>query len=134
MKIDEALRAYLLTKAPLTALIGTRILSNDIADGVELPCVVYQKISDAKEQTYSGLSGFEHPVFQYTAYATTKAPAEAIAEQLLLAFKDCHGSVGGMTVQYTEIMNEFSSHGYMPDGKKAYACGPEVKVYYERSN
>lgn len=133
MEIDEALRAHLLTKTALTALIGQRIVP-DIIDGVALPCVAYIKVSDPKEHTYGGISKLEGPVFQFGAYAETKSGAKAIAKQIKAALSDYSGTLSGLVVQYIKLLNEMSSAEQSGENtKKLYVEDLEFEINYERS-
>lgn len=107
MEIEEALRTYLLTKTGLTALIGTRILTDEFLG--TLPAIVFLKISDVKDHTLTGQSTLENPMIQFTAYASTKAGARAIANQIKTAFCDYRGTLSGIFIQKIELQNEISS-------------------------
>ena len=109
MTIEEAIRTYLLTQTGLTALVSTRIVVDEVTDGVTLPAVSYQKISDVKSHFLTGQSTLENPIFQYTAYATTKAVAKSVATQLKLALCDYQGTLSGLQIQKIELQNEFSN-------------------------
>lgn len=109
MNIDAALRAYLLTKADLTALIGTKIYPDEAPQGTALPYVTYIDVSDIKQHTHDGQLPDEQPIKQYTVYAATKSQSKVIAELIKAALKDQSGVFSGVTVQYITLLNEFSS-------------------------
>lgn len=116
MEIEEAIKTYLATKTDLTALIDTRILTDSITDGTQLPCVVYQKISDVKDHTHDGQSSLERPVFQYSAYSTSKATTRSIANAIKNALQDYSGTLSGITIPYIKLMNEMSTAEQSADG------------------
>lgn len=133
-EIEEALRTYLLTKSALTSLIGTRILPDDISDGAALPAVVYQKISDIKDHTLTGISPLESPMIQFSAYAKTKASARAISNQIKSALSDYSGTLSGITIQYIKLVNEMSTAETSGDGtQKIYVDDLEFEVNFLRS-
>ena len=130
MDVDAALRAHLLTKTALTALISTRIYPDDISDGAALPCVVYLKVSDIPDYTHDGISGLRGPTIQFSAYATTKAVARSISAQIKAALCDFKGTLSGVNIQYIKLINELSSLETLTIGK-AYVEDLEFEVYYE---
>ena len=133
-EIEEALRAYLLTKAALTALVSTRVFPDDISDGAALPAVVYQKISDIKDHTLTGISQLESPMIQFSAYATTKASARAISNQIRSALSDYSGTLSGIAIQYIKLVNEMSTAETSGDGtQKIYVDDLEFEVNFVRS-
>lgn len=120
MELEEALRTYLLTKTGLTALIGTRIAPDDIADGMAIPCVTYKKISDVKTTTHQGISELEMPSFQFSCYADSKSVARRINNQIRTALTDYRGVMSGLTVQAITLLNEMSSRQNLGDGTGKY--------------
>jgi hypothetical protein len=134
MEIEEALRAYLLTKTALTALVSTRIFPDDISDSAALPCVVYIKVSDVKDHLLTGQSTLERPVFQFSAYAATKTAVRAITNQLKTVLCDYSGTLSGVVVQKIELQNEMSSLETGGEGaSKIYIEDLEFEVNHLRS-
>lgn len=133
MEIEEALIAHLLTKTALTALIGTRIMPDDISGGAALPALTYQKISDVKTHTHQGQSKTESPMIQFTAYATKKSSARAISNQVKAALCDHKGILSGLTVQYITLENELSTSVTLADGTgKAFTEDLEFQVIFNK--
>ena len=132
-EIEEALRTYLQTKSGLTALVSTRIYPDDLSDGAELPAVVYFKVSDVKDHILTGQSKLESPVFQFSAYATTKAGARAITNQLKAALSDYYGTLSGLVVQHIKLLNEMSTLQTTGDGAaRVYVEDLEFEVNFEK--
>lgn len=132
MEIEEAVRTYLLTISGLTSLVGTKILPDELSDGVALPAVLYQKISDVKTHSLTGQSSLERPIFQYSAYASTKSAAIAIKNQLKTALRDYQGTLSGLVIQKIELQNENSSAD--KNGTyTAYVEDLEFEISFERS-
>lgn len=132
--IYTALRTYLLTHAGLAALIGTRIYPDEAPQGAALPHVIYINISDVKDHVYGGEQALESPIYQYTAYASTKLGASAVAEQIKAAMKNHPETMSGIKVQYIKLVNELSGLDTSPDGTiKTYTVDLEYEINYERS-
>ena len=123
MHIEEALVAHLLAQTGLTALISRRFFYEELPQDTILPAVTCIKISDIKDHTLTGQSELERPTYQFTAWASTKAGARAVAEQIKLTLSDYQGTMGGITVQKIELQTEMSSLEKSPDGT--------TKVYFE---
>lgn len=133
MEIGDALVAYLLAYPGLAALIGTKLEPDSMPPGAALPYVTYMTVSDVKDHTLQGISELEHPVYQFTSYATTKASARAIVNQIKAALSDYHGTMSGVTVQYIQLVNELPSSYVSADGLiKTFTHDLEFKIYYEK--
>lgn len=133
-EIEEALRTYLLTKTALTALVSTRIYPDFIPPDAAFPCVQYFKVSDIKDHTLTGQSELERPVFQFSAYATTKASARAVANQIKTALCDYAGTLSGIEIQKVQLNNEMSSAETSGDGtQKIFVEDLEFEVVFVRS-
>ena len=133
-EIEEALVAHLLAQPGLTALIGNRLYPDLLEDDTSLPAVVYLNVSDTKDHTLAGQLDLESPVIQFTAYATTKAGAKAVAAQLKTALSDYHGTLSGVPVQYIKLLNELSSSSTTADGMvRVFTTDLEFEVNFERS-
>ncbi len=116
MEIEEALTTYLLAQTGLTSLIDRRLHSDYLPERATYPAVVWINVSDVKLHSLSGQLSLTSPMIQYTAYATTKAQAKTVANQLTLALNDFQGTMSGVEVQYIKLVNEFSSVDTIADG------------------
>lgn len=126
MEIEEAIRAYLLTKTAITNLISTRIYTDQLEGA--LPAIVYQKVSDVKDHTLTGQSELESPVFQLSAYATTKNAARTLSNAIKTALQDYTGTLSGIEIQWIELLNEFSTVEQTPE--KAYVEDLEYQIFF----
>lgn len=131
MQIEEALRAYLLTIAPLTNLINQRILADELSD-ITLPAVTYFKVSDVKDHTLQGQLNLERPYIQFTVFAKTKTSARAISELIKTALCDYTGTLSGIFVQKIELQNEISNLETQ-SGVRVFTESLEFQVNYERN-
>jgi len=134
MHIEDAVLAYLKTQSGLTTLVGTRIYPEEVPETVQLPAVTYILVSNVPIHVLTGKITLERPVYQYTAYAATKAAARAIAAQIALALSDYHGTLSGVVVQKIELQNEMSTLISSADGtNKTYTHDLEFEITYERT-
>lgn len=116
MDIEEAFTAYLLARAPLTALIGINLYPTERPQDSTLPAVTYITVSDVPNRTLTGQDALAEPYIQFTVYASTKASAKAVAKELKTALNDYHGTMSGVEVQLIELANEISSMYRESDG------------------
>lgn len=116
MEIDEALIAYLLAQAGLTALIDRRLYLDERPQNSTLPAVSCMYISDVKEHTLTAQEKLESPMIQFTAYAPTRAEARTVSNQVKAALADYTGTLSGLEVQYIKLVNEFPSTERNADG------------------
>jgi hypothetical protein len=131
VEIEEAVMAHLKAHAGLAALVGSRIHYDELVQDEALPAVGIIQVSDVKQHFLTGQSKLEQPIYQFTAYAETKAAARAVANQLKAALADCHGTLSGIVVQKIELQNELSSLETRPDGTvKVYAIDLEFEVTF----
>jgi hypothetical protein len=116
MDIEQALMTYLLAQSGLTALVSTRIHYDELPQDSALPAVCIIHVSDVKAHTLTGQSKLEQPSYQFTVYASSKATARAVANQIKTALADYHGTMSGLQVQSIQMQNEMSGMFKLPDG------------------
>ncbi|MBI2758792.1 MAG: DUF3168 domain-containing protein [Chloroflexi bacterium] len=94
----EALFTFL-TSAGTSA--GSRIYPQQLPQGVTLPAIRYQKISDPSDATMTGPSALRHPRYQLDCYAdgdNAYLSAAALADQVITALDGYSGVMSGITV------------------------------------
>jgi len=131
LEIEEALTTYLLAQTGLTALIDRRFFYEEMPQGATFPAVVCIKVSDIKDHYLTTQSTLESPMLQFTAYASTKAGARAVSNQLKAALCDYTGTLSGVVVQYIRLENELSGLEKSSDGTvKVYTEDLEFEINY----
>lgn len=94
--MEVALRALLAAYAPLTALVGARIVWNEIPQGSADPNVSLFNIVPGTSYTYAGPSSLRGALVQINVRALTFASAVAVRDAIearLSGFKGVQGSV-----------------------------------------
>lgn len=94
--MEVALRALLAAYAPLTALVGTRIVWNEIPQGSGDPNVSLFNIVPGTSYTFSGPSSLRGALVQINVRALTFASAVAVRDAIearLSGFKGTQGSI-----------------------------------------
>lgn len=129
MEIDDAILVRLKAYAGLTALVGQRIFPNLVPQGQALPAVTFMTVSDIKNHILTGQLALEQPMIQYTARATTKAAARAVANQIKAALNDFSGTLSGIVVQHIRLENEIQSAD-VDETKSGAGGGDLAKTYY----
>lgn len=139
MTIYEALITSLLARPGLTARIGNRLFPDMAPQGAMLPYVTMLDLGTDMYHTLAGQLPLEAPAVQFTVHAGTRAAARAVAAEIRETLTDYAGPMGGLTVQYIELLNELSGMGEntvddSSDGTHpVYTTYLEFRVYYERS-
>ncbi len=131
MELEEALTAYLLGYPILVSLIGNKLYPDELPQGVNLPAVIYSKVSDVKEHTLVGQNQLEKPMIEFSAFAGSKKAARSVANQLKLALCDFQGVLSGLEIQYIRLENELSNLERSSDGTlKIYTELLEFEINY----
>lgn len=111
--VTEAIYTQLSGAAGLSALVSTRVYPELMPQSPTLPAVVYQMISNDREERHGGQTGDARPRFQITCWASTPLAAAAVAEQVRLALMAMSGSVASVTIR--GVWNAGETRGYEPD-------------------
>lgn len=137
MAVEKAIRDYLLTKAAVTDLVGTRI-KPDVVDQDWLPSqgpfVVYEIIDTVDEHTLSDRCGFTSSRFKFTCYAGSRMTANATAR----AIKNCgvvaiKGTYSGVQIRGVQVESGLRTDVDKPDDGKAsyrYLAEFDLMVHY----
>lgn len=106
MAIGQDLRTYLLTKASITSLLGTRIFPNKIPQkNSDWPCVVYQIISQNPGHTLEGGADYAETRIQLDVYSETALARDALVEALRNVLQGFRGTMGSSTVSSVVYRN-----------------------------
>ena len=118
--VTQALYTQLSGTAGLTALVSTRIYPDLMPQSPTLPAVVYQMISNVREERHGGQTGDARPRFQITCWASTALAAAAVATQVRLAVMAMSGTVAAVVI--VGVWNAGENRGYEPDTLRYYAA------------
>ena len=77
---EQALRTALVGNAGVSALVGSKVYALTIPQGVALPCITYQRVSGAPQNTLEGHSGAEAVLIQLDCWAVTFSAAKGLAK------------------------------------------------------
>ena len=78
MTVDQAIRARLLSLTPVTALVNQRIFSVILPQGVTLPAIRVQRISQIEPMHMRGPVGMYRARVQVDSVSTSKASCDAV--------------------------------------------------------
>lgn len=132
-EIDEALTTYLLSKTALTTLIDRRLYPDVLPKNCALPAVMVWRVVDNKIRQVDKIATLEAPNYQYNCYATTKAMARLVANQIRTALSDYQGTISGVVVQAILLINELDGVETNTDGTiKTYWQTQEYEIYFEK--
>ncbi len=106
MTLPEQLQQCLVT---LVSAVAGRCYPMTLPEGVELPALTYQRISDPREYSHSGRSELEHPRYQVTCWAATYGVAVALASEVREAVE----TLGKVQVEVQPDQYDPTSDTYM---------------------
>lgn len=118
--IIEAVYSKLSTTAGVTALVSTRIYPDLMPQPPTLPAVVYQMISNDREERHRGATGDARPRFQITCWATTAIAAGNLANQVRLAIMAMSGTIAAVVIR--GVWNAGETRGYEPDTLRYFSA------------
>ena len=110
MRIDEALRAYLMSDPALTAMIGTRIYPITYPQGGTLPALVYQQVSSVPYFAHYGEMGSAEAHFHISAFSTNYGQVHDLANTVRAAMRpimQAPGIMGDVPIAGVQLENEF---------------------------
>ena len=98
--VGDSVRALLLDDAAVTAVVGTRIVPDGLAQGETSPAITYRVISTDHEHDINGPKvGIVRSRITIDCYSTTRKAANALAELVRLSgILDWSGSTYGVNV------------------------------------
>lgn len=99
---EEALFTYLST---LGLSCSTRVYPIRLPQGVPLPAMTYQLVSDAHDYTQTGQSTLNDPRYQINCWGSTYGDAKSLAEALIAQVSGYKGSMGSATT-YAAFMED----------------------------
>ena len=108
MTIEAKVRAHLLTKSAITAIIGSgnaaRLYPVVATANAAAPYIVYFKVSSVRLYQSDGRAGTERARIQISSYAATYAAAKDLAGKIITAMDDFMG--GSIEQTNAFIQNE----------------------------
>ncbi len=105
MTIQEAIRTYLMTVVPVTALIGNRMYDIALPAQVMLPAISYFVVSEPGNYTHQGSSHLRDIRMQFSCWGKTYATARAVVTQVLTALEAYTGTLSGLPIGHCLLAN-----------------------------
>lgn len=98
--------AHLQSRPGLVALVADRVYPRKMPRGAVFPLVLYSRVSTRRDATHSGPVGLAEPRIQLDVWAQDPDTADAVAEQVRLAFHGFRGQMGDIEVGSSMVVNE----------------------------
>ena len=133
MLIEEALYSLLKTDSGLFSYVETKIYPEILPEGVSLPAITYRQVSGNRYHSLNGDTGLTDPIFQISAFATTRSQARLIAEAVRSALQNHSGLMGGesgVNVQAVLLENELSG---FDEGAKEFYVYQDYRFFFNES-
>ena len=78
--VQTAVRGYLLSKTPISDLIGQRLYTDELPQRATMPAAVMNKLFTIHDHALSDFAGLAHARIQIECYADTRLAANALIE------------------------------------------------------
>ncbi|MCA9232502.1 MAG: DUF3168 domain-containing protein [Planctomycetales bacterium] len=104
--IEKDLKTYLQASAAISDVVGTRIYSSRVAQGIKGALIVLRNITSQREYTLTGEVGVKLSTVQIDAYDQTSVKAQALAEKIRNRLSGYAGAAGDITIQAATIIAE----------------------------
>jgi len=113
-------RTYLLTKTPVTDLVGTRIYFGNLPQDPTFPAVVLHLILRDTERHLTNASGLARSVVQVDCHAETHDAAEDLSEQVRLVTEFYRGAWGVETIRRSIVGDVADLSEHPRDGSQLF--------------
>jgi hypothetical protein len=105
--LGSAVRGYIAANAGVLALVSTRIFPDVLPQGYSVRtggALTYTVISTTHDHLINGLAGIARSRMEFTAFASTRAGANAIAEAVRASSLEGYiGAMGGVRIESVMI-------------------------------
>ncbi len=126
MRFIDVLYAYLSTYTGLTALVGTAVYPNRVAQDTPVPYVAMEENDREKIYVHGGYCGSSIYSYQLSAYADTKDQVELIAQQIaeaMAAWRAVNNAIG-------YAIEKGESDAYRQELGDAYQMDLNYNIFY----
>lgn len=124
MTIENAIKIFLLTKADLTAIVGTRINYATLPQGPTYPYLTFFRVSNSAQHDID----VGTVLFQFDSWATTYIGAIELAIQVKKALQREKSIMSGITVIQGVYRSE--DYQYEPD-TKLHHISTDMEIFYK---
>lgn len=111
MIIEEALQAYLIGTAGVSAQIGDRLYPDLIPQDADLPAAAYQVITTSDDLTQDGPSGWTEITLQITVDADKYKDAKTAMRAIHTALNGYSGILSGVEIYFIRRTNSYDGYG-----------------------
>lgn len=100
---------FMVAQPGVAQLVGTNIFPDKVRQAAKMPAIVWQKTGADRQQMYCATNGLVLGNFQIDIYATTRAVAREVAEEVVEAMLDFAGLMGDCIVKRCALTTDFDS-------------------------
>lgn len=109
-RVDDALRAWVLADAGVSALIGQRMYPDVLPQGAIFPAIRYFEVSLSPLYAHQGDLNLDTSRYQFDCYAATRPAARDLAAALRAALSGKKTYQDGVTFRSTQLVNSLSGY------------------------
>lgn len=128
MSVEKDLRTYMLSRAAINTLIGTRMYAIKLKQNPTLPAVTYNRISSVRRRSHSGDSNLTRPRIQYSSFAETYEDAVEVADAIEAEMKSFSGTAESSNIYAAIVENRID---LLDPESKYYMIAIDLMIQYE---
>lgn len=136
MTITEAVRAYLVAQAGITALVSTRVRTTQADESDALPYILLTTVSDYSEYSMAGEVGLARSRVQVDCIGGTPLSASNVSEAVRSAMSGYRGLMSSVAVRRCHRIDRTGPEMYGPvDGSQRgkYRVRMDFSIDYRES-
>ncbi len=104
--IEDAIINRATTGPNVSPIIGTRCYAFKLPASPTFPAMTFQRLKTTREHAMGSEPSIAHPEFQLSAFDTTRAGAQTLAEAIRKDFSRWRGTVLGVVIQDTLLEDQ----------------------------
>lgn len=114
--VGATIRKLILTDASIASSVSSRVYSDHLVQGAELPAIVFRVISEVANEHLGGVVGVDQARIQIECYATSRPSANELMYDVRNLLATYRGSISGV---YLKTVSQASGHRYLTDRAEA---------------
>ena len=101
--VSQSIRTRLLATSAVTDLVGQRIASDQLPQGVALPAITYFVVDTEANETLANIADVSRARIQVDSYATTRGQANSVSDAVRLALQMFRGLIGDQFINSIQL-------------------------------
>ncbi|QDP57386.1 MAG: hypothetical protein Unbinned3696contig1008_64 [Prokaryotic dsDNA virus sp.] len=131
--MEEALSAYLLADAGLTALVGNRVNWNARPQAQASPSVVLTRVGGTRDYMMAGASGLVDSRIQIDCWGKTYGSAIGVSRAVAAALSGLQTTIGGIRLHGSFLDSERQSYEQGSGGEDFHRVSLDFIIWHQET-